>query len=563
MVSFDSKTYSKKLLHLISWGHWFTFFNIIAAILLSTVYLVNEAAPETFAGHVYLVTTWLSHMGFLTFMTFVLTIFPLTLLLPRTRFIRAASSIIFTLVLLLLLLDAFVYSRLGYHINASSFGQIFNLIGQEIQDDRRTFWFVSLVLTLFILTFELVVSNYAWKHLKQLQRTVFARFVVFALVVAFFISHIMHIWADANLEYDILKQDTTLPVSYPTTAKTLLTKYDLFNKDDYMVRKTSPLSFNQAMPNYPALAQCQLGDVTNSTFVVLSKKALSDELIKQFSQRASSNTIELSHHIDNASVDNAWFNLLYGLPTIYQPSIKAESAPSVLLQAVKLHNLTTSLTYIASDVNDDKQTAFSLWFSEHFDKVEQRNSIASIIFPKEFAKLKQGLHFIYFEEDSSFQLELFIDALLLAQKQQTVKDNIIISSLGNVEQQNTLSIKPALMLWPNKKAKKLTTLTSQMDIAPTLLTNWLGCGEQAKQLTAGSSVFKLKHDRVIANTTDNGMVVFNKDKSVLIDQNGNFQSYSRQLAAPISVSADFPLMIDGVHFIKRFSENQQQIQSVQ
>jgi len=96
MVSFESKPYSKKLLHLISWSHWFTFFNIIAAILLSTVYLGYESAPETFAGHIYLITTWLSHMAFLTFIIFVLTVFPLTLLFPRTRFIRASASIIFS-----------------------------------------------------------------------------------------------------------------------------------------------------------------------------------------------------------------------------------------------------------------------------------------------------------------------------------------------------------------------------------------------------------------------------------------------------------------------------------
>jgi hypothetical protein len=47
--------------------------------------------------------------------------------------------------------------------------------------------------------------------------------------------------------------------------------------------------------------------------------------------------------------------------------------------------------------------------------------------------------------------------------------------------------------------------------------------------------------------------LFPKDKSVFIDQNGNFQSYSRQLRAPIAANADFPLMIDGVNFIKQFA----------
>ena len=48
-------------------------------------------------------------------------------------------------------------------------------------------------------------------------------------------------------------------------------------------------------------------------------------------------------------------------------------------------------------------------------------------------------------------------------------------------------------------------------------------------------------------------MIFTKDKSVFIDQNGNFDSYSSKLASPITVNKDFPLMIDGVHFIKQFS----------
>ena len=96
MVSFGSSTYSKRLLPLVSWSHWFTFFNIIASILLSSLYLFNEASPDTFLGKFYLGVTWISHMGFLTFIGFVLIIFPLTLIYPKTRFIRGSSSVIFT-----------------------------------------------------------------------------------------------------------------------------------------------------------------------------------------------------------------------------------------------------------------------------------------------------------------------------------------------------------------------------------------------------------------------------------------------------------------------------------
>jgi membrane-anchored protein YejM (alkaline phosphatase superfamily) len=97
-----------------------------------------------------------------------------------------------------------------------------------------------------------------------------------------------------------------------------------------------------------------------------------------------------------------------------------------------------------------------------------------------------------------------------------------------------------------------------MDVQPTLMRRWLDCKIQEETYSNGKDLLKLKKDRIIANTMADGIVVFSKDKSVFIDQNGNFQSYSRQLSAPIMVNAEFPLMIDGVNFIRQFSHQASQ-----
>ncbi|WDE01580.1 DUF3413 domain-containing protein [Thalassomonas actiniarum] len=559
MLSFDRKTYSKRLLQLISWSHWFTFFNIAIAIALSSFYLFSESSPESLLGQIYLVTTWFSHMAFLTFISFVLIVFPLTLLFPYTRFIRTSASLIFTLGLLLLILDAFIYTRLGYHLNASSSDQILALINNQIQHDPRSFWFISIVLCLVILAAELVISNYAWKHLKQLQKTVFARPIVQGLVASFFFSHITHIWADTELNYDILRQDTVLPLSYPTTAKTLLTKYGMFDQQDYVARKTSPLSFSSAVPQYPALTgQCASQQApTRSAFIVLTRDMLSDKQSRQFAQRASSPAIKLQHHIDNAIGGDAWFNLLYSLPSIYQQEIIKQGLEPVLFQKLEQLKLASSYTRIGDNKAEQED---ALWLAKLFNEHKKLNDISSLIFAKKLNNLQPGLHLIYFSDQDQYQFELFMDALLLAQRQKQQQDIIWVSSIGNTGKDTGLSIKPALLLWPDAKASNISSLTSQMDLQPTLFKNWLGCDMDTGLYSNGSDLLTLKKNRVIANTTDDGIMVFNKDKSVFIDQNGNFQSYSRQLQAPITVSSDFPLMIDGVHFIKQFSQLNKQTQ---
>ncbi|OUR61461.1 hypothetical protein A9Q74_09905 [Colwellia sp. 39_35_sub15_T18] len=576
MVSFDTKSYSKKLLHLISWSHWFTFFNIIAAIALSSYYLFSETAPDSLLGQVYLITTWLSHIAFLTFMSYVLVLFPLTLVFPNTKFIRTSGAIIFTLGLLLLLLDGFIYSRLGYHLNASSSSQVINLI-TEIAKENSYFYFISGALAIIILAFEFTISNYAWKHLKQLQKTIFARFAIFTLVLAFFFSHLTHIWADANLDYDVLRQDTVLPLSYPATAKTLLTKYGLFDIEDYIERKTSPLSFSQAIPQYPSLSsqQCVTDKKpSSSVFLVLTDEQLNEQQLHQFSRRVTTSSLQLNNHVDTALVEDAWFTLFYSLPSIYQQDILLQNTPPLLFQAIAKNNLATTYTVISNNTNDDSNNDTSdeknnsdtekSWFSALFAKQKQLADISTLVFAERLNSLPSGLHLIYFKSNDAkgknnrYQFELFIDALLLAQKQKQQKDFIWISALGNKTKDTRLATKAALLVTPSTQAsQELMQLTSYMDLQPTLMKNWLGCDldskSDAKSYSNGDDLMTLQKDRVIANTTDEGIIVFNKDKSVFIDQNGNFQSYSSQLAAPITVNKDFPLMIDGVHFIKRFS----------
>ncbi len=535
---------------LISWGHWFTFFNIIAALGMSSFYLFSETFPETLLGQVYFVANWFSHISFLIFMCFVLILFPLILILPKTRFIRLTASFIFTFILLLIVLDGFVYSQLGYHLNTSSSSQIIDLIAGLIKQNSRLFWSISLMLCLVLMSLQLVVSNYAWKHLRQLQRTTFAKKVVVALVATFSFSHIVHIWADANLEYDILRQDSFLPLTYPATAKTLLTKYGMFNQDDYIKRKTAPLSFSDNIPAYPQIGeQCVNPENKQSVFMVLTNKALSNKQISQISQRSFSGAITLDNHVDNALDNKAWFNLFYALPTIYQNDVLTQQTPPLLFQVLENNDFEKNLTIIGKDNHLDNIP----WYENLFGSVTKLTDISSLVFAEKLNNVNTGLHVIYFNDDNDYQFELFMDALLLAQKQKSTADIIWVSSLGNANQESSFNSKPSLLLLPNAKSQQKNLLTSHMDIAPTLLKQWLHCDIESEALANGTDLTKLSTERVIANTMNEGIMVYSKDKSVFIDQNGNFKSYSQQLEAPITVDSDFPLMIDGVHFIKQFA----------
>ena len=552
MVTTENSSYSKKLLHLISWGHWFTFFNIGAALLIAIIFLEAEGLPEQLIGKVYMLTNWLSHMAFLTFITFVLTVFPLTLLFPKTQFIRGAASFIFSFVLCLLVVDGFTFAELGYHINTDSSSQIFALLKEKFQPGTVSLTTFNWIIFIAILLFQLVMSNYCWRHLKELQQRKAPKYIVAVLISSFFISHLIHVWADAKLEYSVLRQDTVLPFSYPSTAKTLLTKYGLFDRTDYEQRKNNPFSFTNKAPAYPELTQeCKaLTGPQSSTFLVLNDKVLTEKQLKQFNQSSSIKGSNLVNYIDNANSHDAWFNLLYGLPTIYQEDMKGQQSVPILLQQIKAAKLDTSINVFA---NEGQNTSLPLWLSKLFTNQNQYEDISSFLFADKLNGLNAGLHVFYFSGQTDYQYELFVNALLLAQQQKEIKDIIWLSSLGNATNKTSLTPKPALFIFPEQQSRPINELTSVMDVQTTLIRNWFGCRLDYKRYSNGHNIYRIRDDRLFANTTENGLMVIKKDKNLFVDQQGNFETYSTQLDTLISEDSDFPMLIDGVKLINSFS----------
>ncbi len=552
MASLGSNTYGKKLLRLISWSHWFTFFNICAAIVLSSSYVFTESHPETILGQGYLIATWLSHMAFLTVVAFVLIVFPVTLLLPFTRFIRGYSSCVFTLILAALVLDIFTYQALGYHLNASSTEQIIQLIHNTIEKDSQGFWTTAIASISLILLFQLVVSNYAWKHIQTLQQAVFAKYVMGLLLIAFVTSHLIHVWADAHLDYDVLQQDTLFPLSYPTTAKTLLNKYGLFNEEHYLENKSIPVSFNNDVAPYPVLNDSSCSAINakpQTTIIILNKNSISQQQIDFFNQRNSHDVIRFGRHIDSASTSNAWFNLFYSLPSIYQNNILMQYKSPVLFQRIRQLGLSSNLTII----NDTNTTSeLPTWLPALFDETQQLKNSSTIIFGQHLKTLPKGLHVYYFDTENNDQLNIFTDALLLSEQRKKTPSAIWISALGNEDINEQSFVKPALFILPNSPQRRLRILTSQMDVVPTLMQQWLSCDLDAHHYSTGTNVYGLTDRRIIANSTATGLIVFEKDKSIFVNEEGQFKGYSRQLKAPIDVKPNHPLMINGVKNIQQY-----------
>jgi len=184
-----------------------------------------------------MLTNWLGHISFITFLSFVIIILPLCYLLKNTKMLRGIAAVISALGLALLGFDALVYNNTGFHLSFSSAA----LLRSETQVQIGAFswlqWFYLVLLFIVWLMLQLVIANAIHQRLYRLNELKVARYIVTAFVVCFITSHAIHVWADAKLYTPVLKQDNTFPLSYPATAKTLMARYGLLDLADRQQRE--------------------------------------------------------------------------------------------------------------------------------------------------------------------------------------------------------------------------------------------------------------------------------------------------------------------------------------
>ncbi|WP_408607733.1 DUF3413 domain-containing protein [Enterovibrio coralii] len=211
----SGNTYRDKVSQLISWGHWFSFFNIIAAMLLGTRYIAQSGWPETLLGQTYQLLTWLGHFGFLVFAVYILIIFPASFIIPSQRLMRLFAVFVATAGMTLLLLDIYAYETLHLHLNPL----VWDLLLSGEKTDMNAHWQYLFVVVPAIFLLELIMSEWVWRKLRKLSRKRVGVPIASVFAVCFIGSHLIHIWADAFLYSPVTSQRSNFPISYPMTLK--------------------------------------------------------------------------------------------------------------------------------------------------------------------------------------------------------------------------------------------------------------------------------------------------------------------------------------------------------
>jgi membrane-anchored protein YejM (alkaline phosphatase superfamily) len=487
----------KKVNRLLSWGHWFSFFNILLALAITSVYWLSEPSPETLLGWLYLLCYWLGHTAFVCFMFFIITIFPLSLIFPYQKHVRGLAAILATMGMVVLIFDAYVYANLGYHIGSTSYDQTIELLRQQVVTNLRNFILIVACVAAILIVIELTISNYCWKKIARLKQSPASRPLLVIFIGSFMLSHVIHIYADARLKWDVTKLDNVLPFSYPATAKTFLARYQLVDLAQRAQRQADRLSITN-----PELSLRQLQCAATSSEPVLV--IIANELNIQTTEFIAKQGLR-SHgkHFAPNNRHEALLNILYGQFLLHDQSQQQLTQPPAFIEQLPLNTLSIS--------------SFSAAVSAQLPWLGAANTAAAIN--------------IVFDDTPAVNW-------------QTYQHYKHIMVLPLTSQQSKFVLAPVEMMirWPALKAQLKQHSSQHLDILPTLLSS-AGCYTERSWL--GDDLLQTPTLPKLSISLQD-IVSIRKDKMVVLRQDGSFGVWSAGTLLPLNERLDTPMLIDAL-----------------
>lgn len=595
MVDSEKPSYGERVSRLVGWGHWFAFFNIIAAMLIGTRYITQSPWPETALGQLYLAVSWVGHFGFLVFSLYLLVLFPLTFALPSRKLLRLFSVCFTTVGLTLLLVDTQAYQLINLHLNPVVWELLFGDTPSSISSDLQHLF---VVLPLIFLV-ELALSEWVWRAQRKLSHKHIGRPIAAVFFLCFIASHLIYIWADAYFYNPITSQRANFPLSYPMTAKSFMEKHGLLDREEYLKRLEE--NKNQVeLVRYP-LEPLQFNRRVNKLNVMvvsinnLRADRVNPQTMPNLSAFAQQN-LQFKHHYSSSNDQLGMFGLFYGLPTSYASSIKAQGSAPLLLTTLEDMGYKFGL-FSGNAFNDELYSEvifrhFNLaqqlqqrkpssqkgieawqnwlttvkqpWFTflevttvENFDRYSTHHSSMS-------ANDKMKASYDESVTAADQRVKTILDTL---KDKQLLDDTIVVftSNHGNeFNETNTNSWGansnysryqlevPLIIHWPGRLAAQFDNKTSHLDFSVTLMQDLLGVSTKASDYSSGRNLFNENRRNWILAGDEREIALITDTDTTVVDKFGNYKLYDKNYHRLKDDNPKLSLLMQGLTELQRF-----------
>ncbi|MCG9749785.1 DUF3413 domain-containing protein [Vibrio brasiliensis] len=593
----NGNTYGERVSRLVGWGHWFAFFNIIAAMLIGTRYITQSPWPETLLGQFYLAVSWVGHFGFLVFALYLLVLFPLTFIIPSRKLFRLVAVCFATVGLTVLLVDTQAYQTINLHLTPVVWEVLFSDESSTLTVDLQHLF---IVLPLIFLL-QLALSEWVWRKQRKLSHKHVGRPIAALFFVSFISGHLIYVWADAYFYNPITAQRANFPLSYPMTAKSFMERHGLLDREEYLMRLEQSQDSNELV-RYP-LEKIEFDRRANPLNILvvsvnnLRSDALTQENMPAAYQFAQENQ-NFTNHYSSSNDSFGIFGLFYGLPSSYASSIKAQGSKPILIDTLiekqyqfglfsgdnfdePLYGETVfrgmNFTGIAFN---DKQSPDSLAIDAWADWAKQQGkkpwfSYIELTTVDNFSaysdndqaqtaanKLKSGYQKSVATADKELaQLLEQVKALelddstviVITSNHATEFNETKTNSWGSNSNYSRYQLQvPMVIHWPGKVAAQYQHRTSHLDMSVTLLQDLLGVSSNPTDFSSGRNLFDERKRRWILAGDSRDLALITTKNTTVIDKFGNYKLYDANYQRLKDENPTLPVLMQGLTELQRF-----------
>ncbi|KHN50945.1 LPS biosynthesis-modulating metalloenzyme YejM [Pectobacterium fontis] len=552
----NRQCYREKVSQMISWGHWFALFNILLTLGLGSRYLFVADWPPSLFGRIYALVSWLGHFSFIVFAAYLLVIFPLTFIVMSQRLLRFLSAALATAGLTILLVDVEVFTRFHLHLNSTVWELVVNPGQGEIARDWQ-WMFIGIPL---IFMAEMLFGTWCWQKLRSLNRRHLGKPLAGVFISAFFASHLMYIWADANFYRPITMQRANLPLSYPMTARRFLEKHGLLDAQEYQRRLTQQGNPDAMTVEYPLnnITFRDNGSGYNLMMVMIDDTppdAIQNRM-PNLSRFASEN-VRFSDHYDSGSQpDAALFNLFYGLSTTYMDGILSARKPSALIAALTQQGYQFGL-FSANGFNSPLYRQ-ALLSDFSLPEPQQQSGDAILTQWQEWLNRDNNPApwFSYIELNNTPQnaagkevnssnrvniqdVDRQIGQIIRTLQEKNLLDNtvVIVTTAQNQNANTSNPVRfartqwqtPLIVHWPNTPAQTITKMTDNKDVMTTLMQRLLHVKNSTDDYSQGEDLFSAQRRYPwLINGNGGTLLITTPEQLIVLESNGNYRAYDME-----------------------------------
>lgn len=531
----NSRQFREETSKRISWGHWFTLFNIIIAILIASRYALNADWPNTLFGKIYFFISLLGHFSFIVFAFYLLILFPLGFIIRHNQLYRSVTVLLSSIAMTVLLVDTEVFKRFYLHLSPL----VWDLLVNPDEAELSRHWQLLFVPMPLIFLLQMLYSRWCWNKLRSFNRQKWGKYVALFFLSCFTATHLLYAWADMSLYRPITAQKSNYPLSSPMTARGFLDRHNLLDRDEFEQKLETQGRLDTFFLNYPLkpLEYKGIPQRVNLLFVNLS--GLSNRMIDvanmpnlfDFGQ----NSRRFMQHYSGGDTHTAGItSLFYGVSGRYVDAILNEKQSSLFISTLQNFDYQFGLFSYNSFADPIYQRAL---FSG-FKLPHSQDNKSAVIQWKRWLNQRNALPFFSYIEldglDSSVDqqfAEIWNEIEMQGLQHRTlivVTADLVKATKEKPENSFDMSsIQVPMMLYWQQSQGSYTANSSHLDIVPTILSQFFGVTSPIKDYSQGVDLTQHNERKwILSANYKKHVAIMPNGEQYHIDNKGEFEHYS-------------------------------------